>query len=62
MNPNQKSLALLSDVIRYRRGLGKYNFSRLIGQERDIAALEAWEQLEIEIEVFLFQQGVSHDE
>ena len=49
---------LLADVMRYRRGLGRYNFSRLPDEERSIAALEAWEELETRIEAHLHAVGI----
>lgn len=50
--------ALLADVLRYRRGLGRYNFSNLKSQDRAMAALEAWEELETRIEITLSNAGV----
>lgn len=50
--------ALLADVMRYRRGLGRYNFSRLPDDQRDIAALEAWEELEDRINAHLYAVGI----
>lgn len=49
---------LLADVLRYRRGLGRYNLSRLPDDQRSIAALEAWEELETRIENALLRAGV----
>lgn len=51
--------AVLADVLRYRRGLGRYNFSRLSEEDRGIAAMEAWEELEKRIATELWKAGVS---
>jgi hypothetical protein len=56
--PAVVSDALLADVVRYRRGLGRYNFSRLPDDERGIAALEAWEELETRIDAHLHAVGI----
>jgi len=40
------ALSLLADVIKYRRGIGKYDFSRLPDQEGENAAFDAWMELE----------------
>ena len=50
--------ALLADVMRYRRGLGRYNFSLLPDDQRGIAALEAWEELENRINAHLYAVGI----
>jgi hypothetical protein len=47
------STLLLREVLAYRHGEGKYNFSRLPDEERGIASLEAWESLETRIESHL---------
>jgi hypothetical protein len=52
------SSELLADVLRYRRGLGRYNYSRLPDDQRSITALEAWEELETRIENTLSKAGV----
>lgn len=36
----------LCDVLRYRRGLGEYDFSRLSAKHRANAAHDAWQELE----------------
>lgn len=43
-------LALLREVVAYRRGHGAYNFSRLPDADRSLAALEAWERIEQRID------------
>jgi len=50
--------ALLADVMRYRRGLGRYNFSLLPDDQRGLAALEAWEELENRINAHLYAVGI----
>jgi len=50
--------ALLADVMRYRRGVGRFNFSRLPDDERSLAALEAWEELENRINAHLYAVGI----
>ena len=47
------STVLLREVMAYRRGEGRYNFSRLPYDERGIACLEAWESLEKRIDAHL---------
>jgi hypothetical protein len=47
------STLLLREVMAYRRGEGRYNFSRLPYDERGIACLEAWESLEKRIDAHL---------
>lgn len=39
-------LAALREVMRFRRGEGKYNFQRLPESERDLAYIEEWEGVE----------------
>jgi hypothetical protein len=56
--PRVRCTGLLADVLRYRRGLGRYNLSRLPEDQRSIAALEAWEELETRIENALSKAGV----
>lgn len=57
-SPAVGSDALLADVMRYRRGLGRYNFSLLPDDQRGIAALEAWEELENRINAHLYAVGI----
>lgn len=45
--------ALLQAVLDYRRGRGRFNFSALPDDQRSIAALEAWEDIEDRIEAFM---------
>lgn len=58
MSPALAADALLADVVRYRRGLGRYDFSRLSDDERGIATLEAWEELETRINTHLHTVGI----
>lgn len=44
---------LLAEVLSYRRGKGKYNFSRLNENDRANAAYDAWCELENRIEQHL---------
>lgn len=37
---------LLLDVMRYYRGIGRFDFSGMNESDRSIAALEAWKELE----------------
>jgi len=48
-----ESTALLAEVMDYRRGRKQYDFSHLSEQERGMAAIEGWEDLELRIEQFL---------
>jgi len=48
---------LLTDILHYRRGIGKYNLSLLSPEARSIAALEAWEEIENRIEQALNPAG-----
>lgn len=43
----------LAEILRYHRGLGKYDFSKFSGQERDVARLESWEKLQDQIIIAL---------
>lgn len=43
---------LLDEVIRYRRGLGRYDFSRYPSDERETRAIDAWAEIEAQIEEF----------
>jgi hypothetical protein len=50
---------LLAEVMRYRRGIGRYNFSMLKSDgQRDLAAIEAWEELEPKIENRINEVGI----
>jgi len=50
-DPSKNHLrTLLVDVLNYRRGLGRYDLSKLPEDERSITALVAWEELESRIE------------
>jgi hypothetical protein len=49
---------LLAEIIAYRQGKGKYNFSRLSDEKRSIAALGAWESLEMRIDQYLASPAV----
>lgn len=49
--------SVLADILRYRRGEEPYNFWRLPGADREMAALEAWEALELRMESALAQAG-----
>ena len=49
---------LLCNVIRFRRGLGKFNLSHLDGQERWNANDDKWYELESAIESALHSRGI----
>lgn len=50
---------LLAEVMRYRRGIGRYNFSMLKSDgQRYLAAIEAWEELEPKIENRINEVGI----
>jgi hypothetical protein len=50
---------LLAEVMRYRRGIGCYDFSTLKSDgQRYLAAIEAWKELEPKIEHRLYKVGI----
>lgn len=50
----QRLEAALREVLAYRRGLGKHNYSRYFTQsERDNAAFDGWQKVEEQIEAAL---------
>ena len=51
-------MSVLADVLRYRRGLGRYNMSKFPYKERGVRTIEAWEELETRIERTLSEAGV----
>ena len=51
-------VTLLADVMRYRRGLGRYDFGKMPTDARPIYAMEAWEELESRIDEALSKAGM----
>ena len=52
---------LCKEVLAYRRGEGKYNFSGLSPYDRDNAAFDAWMDLEGRIKAALADDGADRE-
>lgn len=56
---SDKQLAeLLADVLRFRRGIGKYNIAHMSGQKRQDENDALWYALEARIVIALNERGV----
>lgn len=58
----RSSTCLLLEIMRYRRGIGKYDFSSLPVGERGAATMEAWEKIESEVDAHLNSLGLNTHE